>query len=507
MPEIIVKLGDSVVHKHLVYKDKIMIGRSPDNEIAIENLAVSRHHASIRKINGRYVVEDNNSANGTYVNGVRVTKTEILDKDVITIGKHKLHFYDTAEEPVAAASMDLAQQTMVVSPEPLMMAVLKISLGKQKEEIYELTKIETRIGRASDNDIRLNDWFVSKHHAMIIRKGAIYLLRDLASWRHTFVNGQIVQEQPLKAGDEIQFGPKITAVFDLKEADRGLGHGRVPVEMANMSDSMIATPNGKKRVVAAMPVMEGPTWEKSDLDVPETGDSAPASKEEASAAVENAPAEEPEVVDSPEPDFSSEASEEQASAGEPVVPTATWGLEAVLSRAEDDEASESEAPSLFEQSEELFGEGSAEEDIQEPEEAANQDSEVEFFDIHRMDEFEESDLLEDGESNEVLETPGEDENDGVAIEAELEAPAEFAAADQNPEAADEPAESAEPAEPKADDVQQVAAEMSSVVGELSGAQPEEVAMWLRALQNPSNVIRKQAQRKLKQLTGRDYDIQ
>ena len=87
MPEIIVKLGDSIVQKNIFVKESIRIGRVPDNEIVVENLAVSRYHGIIDYEDGRYILTDLDSSNGTFVNGVRIKKTELQDRDVITIGK------------------------------------------------------------------------------------------------------------------------------------------------------------------------------------------------------------------------------------------------------------------------------------------------------------------------------------------------------------------------------------------------------------------------------------
>src|SRR5688572_25640167 len=94
MPELVLKLGDSVLQNFVFDKDVMSIGRSRDNDIVVENLSVSRNHARIRRQAGKYILTDLNSANGTYVNGVRVSKTEIVNDDVIAIGKHKLHFAD-----------------------------------------------------------------------------------------------------------------------------------------------------------------------------------------------------------------------------------------------------------------------------------------------------------------------------------------------------------------------------------------------------------------------------
>jgi pSer/pThr/pTyr-binding forkhead associated (FHA) protein len=497
MPEIIVKLGESIVHKHLVYKDEVKIGRSPDNDIAIENLAVSRHHASLRKVSDHYVVEDMNSANGTYVNGVRVTKTEVLDKDVITIGKHKLHFYaqDKEEEPEPAGAMDYAQKTMVVAPEPVMIACLRVH-GKQEDEVYELAKVETRIGRAADNDVRLGDWFVSKHHAMIIRKGMIYVLRDLASWRHTFVNGQMVQEQPLKMGDEIQFGPKVKATFELKDADRDLG--RVPVEMANMTDSMIGNGGSRRKVVSAMPVMEDPKWTRSAEGLAESSDSAdscnevhiPVAGPEAEAVpdqVEEIAIDELHAVCA---DCADENSEEQAESPE-IPKTAVWGMDNVLDRVHE------RAVGTEDSSIEFNPEAAQSDWLPESEQAewSEESNEAKAWEAEgQEEEF-------TRRAHETLEAPAGDDDDGaLALGDEPAAP-------EQPSESGREEEKVAASQPAADEAHRVAVEMSSVAGQLSGAEPEEVALWLRALENPSKVIRKQAQRKLKQLTGRDYDIE
>lgn len=496
MPEIIVKLGDSIVHKHFLYKDEISIGRSPENEIAIENLAVSRKHASLRKSNGNYVIEDHGSANGTYVNGVRITKTEILDKDVITIGKHKLHFYNQEEPAVAAAApIDFAEKTMLVERAPILIPKLKITHGKQKDEIFELNKVETRVGRAQDNDICLNDWFVSKHHAVIVRKGTNYIVRDLASWRHTLVNGLIIQEQVLKAGDEIQFGPKITSRYDFNDSNElEEGSGRMPVEMAGESESPKAFgPNGRERISKPSPL----NW--IDENQPKASASAPGVLEEeeeirSDSAVEESPA--PEISkEQPEAPigtavWSMEAVEERVRAASVINedigfyqsdPDAEEGVEPKFTfSGGDDEPSSSEDPSTRR----AFA--TVENDWQSNEAPAG-DAEINFASAES--EF---------SSHETIEPSTPEEHD-TAAQAE---PSGACAVEPAPS---EPAPTA--SQPAEDEAHKVADAISSVAGELSGADPKEVAMWMRALANPSKAIRKQAQRKLKVLTGRDYDIE
>ncbi|MCH7958323.1 MAG: FHA domain-containing protein, partial [Proteobacteria bacterium] len=92
MPEITVTLGDKVVQTLFMDADPVKIGRTPDNDIPIDNLAISRHHATISRLRQYYIIEDHGSSNGTFVNGKEIKKVVLEDKDVITIGKHKLEF-------------------------------------------------------------------------------------------------------------------------------------------------------------------------------------------------------------------------------------------------------------------------------------------------------------------------------------------------------------------------------------------------------------------------------
>jgi pSer/pThr/pTyr-binding forkhead associated (FHA) protein len=69
------------------------IGRSRECHIFLEDLAVSRLHATIRRLaDGNYEIEDRRSATGTFVNGVRITRYRLLEGDVVQIGSSHLMF-------------------------------------------------------------------------------------------------------------------------------------------------------------------------------------------------------------------------------------------------------------------------------------------------------------------------------------------------------------------------------------------------------------------------------
>jgi predicted ester cyclase len=67
---------------------RIRIGRTPDNDVALADLDVSRYHAELhRNPDGSFEIVDLGSHNGTYVNGTRITRAMLTEQDVISIGR------------------------------------------------------------------------------------------------------------------------------------------------------------------------------------------------------------------------------------------------------------------------------------------------------------------------------------------------------------------------------------------------------------------------------------
>ena len=64
------------------------IGRETDNEVVLDDKATSRHHAQIQFQDGKYVLADLGSANGTLLNDQRVTESALSDGDLIKIGQN-----------------------------------------------------------------------------------------------------------------------------------------------------------------------------------------------------------------------------------------------------------------------------------------------------------------------------------------------------------------------------------------------------------------------------------
>ena len=80
--------------KQQISKSEIKIGRHSDNDIVIDNIKVSRYHARLIKENDNWFIEDLGSSNGTYVNGKKIKKISVSDKDSVLIGGIPLKLED-----------------------------------------------------------------------------------------------------------------------------------------------------------------------------------------------------------------------------------------------------------------------------------------------------------------------------------------------------------------------------------------------------------------------------
>ena len=111
MSRLILSLDDQVLAEYNMSKERYTIGRLPDNDVRIDNPAVSGHHSLIINILNDSFLEDLNSTNGTYVNGKLIKKHALQHGDVITIGHHQLRFSD---QDVTDAEQDEFEKTMVI---------------------------------------------------------------------------------------------------------------------------------------------------------------------------------------------------------------------------------------------------------------------------------------------------------------------------------------------------------------------------------------------------------
>ena len=112
MAKLVLSLNGAVQGEYELNQERLTIGRKPDNDIQIDNLAVSGKHCLIITILDDSFLEDLGSTNGTYVNGKLVKKHALKDGDVIAIGKHELKYVNEN----ASADDDEFEKTMIIKP-------------------------------------------------------------------------------------------------------------------------------------------------------------------------------------------------------------------------------------------------------------------------------------------------------------------------------------------------------------------------------------------------------
>jgi pSer/pThr/pTyr-binding forkhead associated (FHA) protein len=113
MARLILSLDGQVLAEFNMTKERYTVGRLPDNDVRIDNSAVSGHHGLIINILNDSFLEDLNSTNGTYVNGKLIKKHALTHGDVITIGHHHLRFVDSQ---VDSSEQDEFERTLVIQP-------------------------------------------------------------------------------------------------------------------------------------------------------------------------------------------------------------------------------------------------------------------------------------------------------------------------------------------------------------------------------------------------------
>ena len=168
MARLILSLQGQSLAEYNMAKERYTIGRLHDNDVRIDNPAVSGHHALIINILNDSFLEDLNSTNGTYVNGKLIKKHALQHGDVVTVGHHQLRFIDSQVEEAAGGdfartlviqsndstddrlpALAVREPPPVATPRPVSHgnARLQVLSGALAGKEMELTKIVTTLGR------------------------------------------------------------------------------------------------------------------------------------------------------------------------------------------------------------------------------------------------------------------------------------------------------------------------------------------------------------------------
>ncbi len=219
MAKVILKFKDALVKEIPLEKDLITIGRKAENDIAIDNQAVSGFHAKIFRDPEGYSIEDLNSLNGTFINGQRVGKSLLNNGDVVLIGVHTLEVVaeprkgmDSTKDRIRGRSMD---ETMVIDPkdqQKIIASTEKVEVlggfvvieGSTEKKDYELKDRVTTIGKDESALIRLKGFFAPQVAALVNRRKEGYFITP-SGGKSIKVNGsEIGAKHDLKDGDMVE---------------------------------------------------------------------------------------------------------------------------------------------------------------------------------------------------------------------------------------------------------------------------------------------------------------
>lgn len=238
MPKITLKFKDNVLADyHLPAGCSLKIGRRKDNDVVVDNLAVSSHHGKIDSAGDGFVYIDLKSKNGSFINQQPVTSHWLQDGDVIYIGKHSLTFaYFESEARPEDKEQSEMEKTMVMDtseyrsmvdqkdPTPKPAAQPKVKPAEHSpqkpvrgymtylaggEGTLALKQKVTKIGRDASSDIVIKGWKIGKTAATISRTRDGYYFSYVSGLATPKVNEKRTSNKPIKLNelDIIQIGP------------------------------------------------------------------------------------------------------------------------------------------------------------------------------------------------------------------------------------------------------------------------------------------------------------
>jgi len=222
MPEIIVKYEDKVIEKFITEKKRVTIGRTPDNDIILDNRGVSRRHAQVEFGENQAVIIDNESLNGTFVNSSRISEEILKDNDSITIGKYTLVYHVNAEK---SSNPFEADGTMVLQTKKqrellakdernrqlLAEAGSSVLLGENGAEFdqFAISRNVITIGKSSLANVKARGMFLSGIQAKIVLEEDGYWIVNLGKKGKTKINGEEIDRYMLRNDDIIQVGKSV----------------------------------------------------------------------------------------------------------------------------------------------------------------------------------------------------------------------------------------------------------------------------------------------------------
>jgi predicted component of type VI protein secretion system len=227
MPLLILLYNNEELHTYPVEKNHILtIGRSDQNNIIIDETAVSSVHAEIEFEAGSYYITDIQSKNGTFVDGELVISRKLKNGNIISVGNYSLRFQDEDTENQREASDSVSQATMMLdtSIHRSKLAKSLAEISEEKESIktqamltfldgsrdsIAIDKQLITIGKENTCDVKIKGLFIGNASAELLQKDEAYYVKPATKKSKVKLNYKTIKtETVLKNFDVIEVGSK-----------------------------------------------------------------------------------------------------------------------------------------------------------------------------------------------------------------------------------------------------------------------------------------------------------
>ena len=235
----------------------VVVGSDLRADLRVAHPLIARAHLLLRFDQGRWMAIDNNSLNGMFVAGRRMPMVDIHDGQIINIGKPEGpqvtfavgHHAGTVGQLPAESTTRIhpglrpgdipdVERTAAVPVMGHSVSALQTRKLKVPRAPSAIPTGAARIGRATDNDIVIQDVLASRHHAYLTPSPLGAELRDANSINGTFVNGVKVASAVLVEGDVVTIG-NVDLVFSggelVRRADAATRTGGLEVRDVGFS--------------------------------------------------------------------------------------------------------------------------------------------------------------------------------------------------------------------------------------------------------------------------------
>lgn len=240
MPILTLKFKDSAIGEYQLQKGlSLTIGRRKNNDVVIENLAVSGHHAKIDSVGDEFVLIDLQSKNGSFVNEKIVNTHWLNDGDIINIGKHSLAFNYSDGEQIPDAGSDKIEKTMIMDTSQYR-SMMKKSKQKVPASVIkddditsdcglaflagghgkiDLSNRITRIGKHPECDVVIKGMWVGQTAATISKRSDGFYISYVGGMSRPKINDKAIKHSVILSDlDVIDIGPAKLQFHDLSHS-------------------------------------------------------------------------------------------------------------------------------------------------------------------------------------------------------------------------------------------------------------------------------------------------